>query len=82
MLGTLHWVFPSAGGYSRFEHSIGVAHLADKFCGLAFQKGAQKGLSLAERDFLHESITLAGLCHDLGHGPFSHTFDGIIIPSL
>ena len=64
------------------SNNLGVAHLADLYCQKAFEKGAKKGLGLAERDYLHESLMLAGLCHDLGHGPFSHTFDSLVIPSI
>ena len=39
-------------------------------------------MGLAERDYIHESLILAGLCHDLGHGPFSHAFDCLVIPQL
>ena len=45
-----------------------VQHLRDQ----------QPELCITERDI--ECVQLAGLCHDLGHGPFSHVWDGRFIP--
>ena len=72
-LGSTYFVFPGAS-HNRFEHSLGVAHLAGVLLGELRVK--QPELEIDERDvFL---VQLAGLCHDLGHGPFSHAFEKII----
>ncbi|KAJ2080893.1 hypothetical protein H4R24_002731 [Coemansia sp. RSA 988] len=74
-LGSAYSVFPG-GSHNRFEHCIGTAHLASEVVkGLAQR---QPDLDIGSRDI--RCVTLAGLCHDLGHGPFSHLFDNAFIP--
>ncbi|XP_047005988.1 deoxynucleoside triphosphate triphosphohydrolase SAMHD1 isoform X4 [Ictalurus punctatus] len=67
-LGGGYFVFPGAS-HNRFEHSIGVAHLAGKLV----QSLRAQGNDITEKDEL--CVQIAGLCHDLGHGPFSHVFE-------
>ena len=75
-LGVSDHVYPTAT-HSRFEHSIGVAHLAGVLCGKLKAHSMPDGASKpSERDIM--CVKLAGLCHDLGHGPFSHTFEGVM----
>ena len=69
-LSGAHLVYPGAQ-HSRFEHSLGVMHIAN-----------QAGQALNEKSILKlddiENLRLAGLLHDIGHGPFSHLFEEIL----
>ncbi|XP_059907983.1 deoxynucleoside triphosphate triphosphohydrolase SAMHD1-like isoform X2 [Gadus macrocephalus] len=78
-LGGAYYVFPGAS-HNRFEHSIGVGYLAGELAKSLQKKQRQDEPKITERDIL--CVQIAGLCHDLGHGPFSHLFDGMFIPEV
>ncbi len=69
-LSGAHLIYPAAQ-HTRFEHSLGVMHIAS----LAGHALNEKGI-LKSDDI--EILRLAGLLHDIGHGPFSHLFEEII----
>ena len=58
--------------HNRFEHSLGVAALSQKVLLEIAKK--QPRLGITEKDIV--CVKLAGLLHDIGHGPFSHIYDG------
>lgn len=76
-LGGVYFVFPGAAS-NRFEHCLGVSHLARVF--IERIKENQPELNITTQDSL--CIEIAALCHDLGHGPFSHLFDGKFLPAV
>ncbi|XP_061359589.1 uncharacterized protein LOC133303657 [Gastrolobium bilobum] len=75
-LGLSHMVYPGAV-HSRFEHSLGVYWLAGKAIDI-IKKYQGPELGIEHYDVL--TVKLAGLLHDVGHGPFSHTFERGFLP--
>jgi HD superfamily phosphohydrolase len=65
-LGTAGLVYPSAN-HTRFEHSLGVYHLATR---------ALENLNIEGRTA--ERLRAAAILHDVGHGPFSHNIEALI----
>ena len=65
-LSTVRLVYPSAN-HTRFEHSLGVYHLAGR---------AVEGLGVDEDTAAH--VRAAAMLHDVGHGPYGHQTEGII----
>ncbi|KAJ8041239.1 Deoxynucleoside triphosphate triphosphohydrolase SAMHD1 [Holothuria leucospilota] len=76
-LGMCYFVYPGAA-HNRFEHSLGVSYLAGELA--RSLQGKQKHLKITQEDIL--CVEVAGLCHDLGHGPFSHLFDESFLPRV
>ena len=72
-LGYVHLVYPGAR-HSRFEHSLGVYHLAKQF--LIRLLDSDPPLELGEEDV--RVFIAATLLHDIGHYPFSHTLEELM----
>lgn len=68
------FVYPGAN-HTRFEHCIGVMFLAGKVV-------ENPNLSCIVTDEEADMIRMAGLLHDVGHGPFSHVFEQLLIRDL
>lgn len=76
-LGLLDHVFTSAS-HTRFEHTLGVYHLATKYMEHLEKNSKISLFTKKER----RCVQLAALFHDLGHGPFSHVFDDSVIKDI
>jgi len=68
------WVFATAE-HSRFQHALGAMHLAGEW-----SRHLHPSLKVACGDvpssqLVEETMRMAGLLHDVGHGPFGHFFD-------
>ena len=78
-LGFASSVFPGAE-HSRFVHSLGVAYLASRFARHLRQVGKYSlPPTLRPDEAVLGDLCIAALCHDLGHGPFSHVWERVVI---
>lgn len=68
------YVYPGAN-HTRFEHCLGVMYLAGRVA-------ENHNLSRVVSDEETEMIRVSGLLHDVGHGPFSHVFEQLLIKNL
>jgi HD superfamily phosphohydrolase len=78
-LGLCSRVFKDAT-HNRFSHSVGVSHLAGKFATQLNEHLKRERVNdkiiASDRDI--RCVQIAGLCHDLGHAPFSHVFEKVL----
>lgn len=70
--GLLNLIFPGAM-HTRFHHAIGAMHLMF----LALENLKLKGVEISEEE--EKSAMLAILLHDVGHGPFSHALESLLM---
>ena len=73
-LAGAEYVYPGAN-HTRFEHSVGVMFLAGR---VVENPNISKHMSEEEA----EMVKIAALLHDVGHGPFSHVFEHLLIKEL
>jgi hypothetical protein len=69
-LGLAYLVYPGAT-HTRFDHALGVYHLATRALGALEEQGMLAGVPAEDRLL----VPLAALLHDVGHYPFSHAVE-------
>jgi HD superfamily phosphohydrolase len=74
-LGLTNLVYPGAH-HTRFQHALGAMYLM----GQALEVLRSKGVQITNEEA--EAVTISILLHDMGHGPFSHTLEALLINDL
>jgi uncharacterized protein len=68
------WVFATAE-HSRFQHALGSMHLAGEWARHLHPSLSAVCDGTPSAALVEETMRIAGLLHDVGHGPFGHFFD-------
>ncbi|MEO5673554.1 MAG: HD domain-containing protein [Chitinophagales bacterium] len=74
-LGLTYLVYPGAQ-HTRMQHAFGAMHLMNEALDILRSKGVEISTEEAE------AVTIAILLHDLGHGPFSHSLEKLIVTGI
>ncbi len=69
-LSAAHLTYPGAE-HTRFQHSLGVMHISSEIA------RRLQDVELIDQEDANK-IRVAGLLHDIGHGPFSHLFEEVL----
>lgn len=86
-LQSARWVFPTAE-HSRFTHGLGVMHEAGLWGHRLYPSlrdtllaglDADSSAPVPSEALVVETLRVAGLLHDVGHGPFAHFFDDHVL---
>lgn len=70
-LSVASMVYPG-GDHTRFSHAIGAMHLAGQIADVL-----RESVEISKDEW--QLARLAGLLHDIGHGPFSHSFEEVVM---
>ena len=71
-LGLTHYIYPGAL-HTRFHHALGSLHLMSQAISIL----RSKGVKIEEEEA--EAVSIAILLHDIGHGPYSHALENVLI---
>lgn len=71
--GFSNLVYPGAM-HTRFHHALGAYHLASNAVAVL----RKKGIDISNDE--EQGLQIALLLHDMGHGPFSHSLEGLLVP--
>ena len=86
-LQSARWVFPTAE-HSRFTHGLGVMHEAGLWARSLYPSlraalaSTPDGAAIPSEGLVTETLRMAGLLHDVGHGPFAHFFDDHVLAAF
>ncbi|NOQ22933.1 MAG: HD domain-containing protein [Candidatus Aegiribacteria sp.] len=75
-LGTTFQSYPGAHGM-RLSHALGVSYLADTICRHIL--GEIQGMPDTKKTGIRKLLQAAGMLHDIGHTPWSHTLEPLYI---
>ena len=74
-LGLTQYVYPGAL-HTRFQHALGAMHLM----GNVLDNLRLKGIEISDEEYQASQISI--LLHDIGHGPFSHTLENVLLTGI